>query len=369
MVLWTRWSVPLGAALALSLIAGRSAADDSADYYCPKAKAKAAADAAVLIWPRVLAQGLHFPSDASSVGPTFSVNMQIRLGLSTSISDFWKGRQLANVAEADCELHETAELLQRVVVGFANQNTVPALRAQRSYLEAHQEEWKKTMDRGRERVSAGAITVLELQDLSRIIASLDRKLEIVRGEVKRAEPELLPNNLGSFKAMVETYVERSMRLEREADRLRAVDPWSVKVNGGIIPVPGETPTWYGSVDLSYSLGGISEQRNRARYLRARDDELRSARYELPARVEALRATVREQIAQAQRELKVVESEIVSMESTENALRGSEATRAENGRVLLTVQRLVLESDRIFLTTLVASLRTALEESDEPVSDR
>lgn len=340
-------------------------AEDSQSPYCRKVRAKIDEEAASLIWPRVVAQAIHFPSDTYSVGPTISHNVQVRVGMSASLTDAWRALRLGDVADADCELHEAAEPLDRLVRELVNEKTVPPLRYQQAYLESRQEQWRALTAQGRQRLKAGAITVLELQDLLRIVSALDRKLEVVRGEVNRSQSRLSKTDRqdtrGSLKAITEAYVERAMKLERELGKVRALDPWSVRLSGGAIPAPDQrTPQWYGALELSYSLGGISQGRSRDRYLEAREAEIHSARYELPAQVEKLREGVRAQISQAEGELHVVRRELDSIVDAEKLLDGSEASRGDYGRAVLNVQRLSLESDRIFLTSLVGSLREIVE---------
>src|SRR5690242_10656934 len=98
-------------ALAVStfVISASARADESA--YCRKVRARATADEALLVAPRVTAEGIKAPSPLQAGGkldpasPTSGY--QVRVGASFSPLNFYKGLRVKEVGEADCEQHET----------------------------------------------------------------------------------------------------------------------------------------------------------------------------------------------------------------------------------------------------------------------
>jgi hypothetical protein len=357
----------LGLTLAVVLFAPglRAVADEPA--YCVKVRARATADAALLIAPRVQAEGIRFPYAISpiDVGPGTDSRFQLRFGLSFSPLDAWRGVRVQSAAEADCELHKVSERLRERVLEAPRERALPALKAQLTYLEAHRAEWQKLLSRAGERLKAGVLTALELQEVRRLVGLLERKRELVRGEAARVALHAPREPGPSLSELSRQYVDRSVQLEREAAGIRAFDAWGVKLRGGIIPLPGQPIDWFGLVEVSYSLGAFWHGSNEARYLEARGAELREARYELPQRAAELRELTRAEAEQARLELEAVESDLSSITATEALLRDSDAPNAHQARALLSLERYLVEADQIFLRTLTEALGQVLASAESP----
>lgn len=354
MIGWAR-----GAAPALALLASASAwaapADDSP--YCRKVRARASEEAALLVWPRALFEGLRFPSgDPGAFGPTVAGNFQVRLGVSFSPTDAYRGLQLSHAADADCASQGASVLLQEFVVGAVDDASLPALRAQAAYLGDRQPEWQQILARAADRREAGVVTVLELQQIRRLVGALERKLEVVRGEQRRIEARGRDAAAGDVTALADKYTEHALRLEEESNRLLSLEAFRVRLTGGVIPSSSRVD-WNAYVEVSYSPGGLFQQRAAARDLDARRDELRGARYELPGRAAEVRVALLAEADRAKRELQVVERELSANGATLTALEKSGAPRSEYARATLEVEQLSLEADRIYLAALAESLAT------------
>src|SRR5437773_992437 len=96
------------------LAAGSAHANESA--YCHKVEARAASDAALLMWPHLFIQGIRFPRSAQiDVGPTAGKGYQARVGLTYSLLDIYKGARVLRIGDADCKQHEASADLEDIV--------------------------------------------------------------------------------------------------------------------------------------------------------------------------------------------------------------------------------------------------------------
>jgi hypothetical protein len=338
-----------------ALLPRGAVADESS--YCRKVRARAGEDAALLMWPKVFAEGDRFPSGTNQ-GPTLSSGLQPRIGLIFSPTDLYRGVKVEQVADEDCELHGVKVALQEWVSTAASNATLPALEAQVAYLDAHQSEWQESLSLERERREAGYTTLVELENLRRIVGVLERKLESQRSEQRRLEAQVrevsrTASRATKDNALVEEVGIRSRAVESGASSLLGLGAFQVRMLGGVIPTLDKTD-WYARVDLTFDLGSFAFAKERARYRMASDDEMRHASYELPARAALVEEGLRLQKTNARRELKVVESELAAINATRTALQGSRTVVASCELANLAAERMLLESDQVFLSTLIGT---------------
>jgi hypothetical protein len=355
--------LPMAAAVAVALVAApagatASSAEDSA--YCRKVRAQADSDAALLKWPRAVVDGLRFPSsNRIDLGPTVGNNFQTRIGLAFSPIDFYRGVLVERTGQADCEEHETAIHLEEMLTQVVDGPRLSALRAQAAFLEAHRAEWRALVGKAMERFQVRVITGVELHEVRRLADAVERKVEEVRGEAERLEARE-PESPASLTALSDEYLKRADALDSAVARARAVDGWTFKVTGGVIPLPGQNNIdWYGLAELSYGLGDVVRARAIRRALDARADEVRHAPYALPARLARVQREAEAILNQARRELKVVEAELSEANATGQLLENAEAPGAAHARDTLALERLTTEADRVFLRALVDALSSTL----------
>jgi hypothetical protein len=361
-----RTALHLSAALAMWLVAGsldgRAQAQDSA--YCRKTRARARGDAALLIWPRIVAEAIRFPASGRvDIGLTVGDNIQARLAGVVAPLDIYRGARLGAVADADCARHESGEQLRELFAQGMNQEMLRAFRAQADYLQSRRSVWAEIQHRAHERLQAGLITVSELHELRRFVAALDRKLELVSSQASRLEVQTRAVEAAAWPALLDAYMQRSMRLEREMATLRSLDPWALKLSAGVIPLPGQPLDWYGFLEVGYSLGGIARGQHEAEYLEARRQELKAARYELPGRAQELRRSIDAEIDNAQRELRSLAVELGSIAATRAALEVADVPAAEHARAMLAAEEMFIEADRVFLRALVQALVSLRAKTD------
>jgi len=348
------------AALTFACAVVRAEAQESA--YCATVRGRADVASAPLLWPRVVLEGLRFPlTDGVVTGPTLGNGFQARAGLSWSPTDLYRGIVLSRAARADCELHEVLEPLRAQVEQGGNPATLRALRAQRVYLESHRSEWQQILARSRDRLAAGLITVLDVEELRRLVGTLERKLEAVRGDEAALGATLYAEPSRSTSTLADAFVDRAVQLERESSHLAGVDAFRIGLTAGVIPAPNKPIAWFGVVEVSFSLGAVGKGSRADETAEAREWEVRTAKYELPARAARSRALMRAQAAKARSELQVIDGERSSIASTLRALDGSNAPDAERARAYLETEQISLESDRVFLTTLVGSMSPLVED--------
>ncbi len=363
----TRWRGAGRVALAAAAIAavGQVRADEDAAY-CARVRARASEDAAVLLAPRVFAEGFRLPSYAADVGPTVGDGYQVRVGLALSPLDMLRATGEERVAGADCRLHAATARLERIVES-PDRALLPALRAEAAVLESHRADWTRLMAKDQEALRAGAVTLVDLDQLRRAVSALERRLEDVRGQadrLARAAEDDAP--LAQLAASVG---ERSMELERESSRLRALDAFQLRVSGGAIPWSGSATDpqrrveWFARVELSYSLGAPWRSARASEYLAARRDELATAPHEWPARAAALREDLRIQLASAERQRHLLEADAASIRATTTALDRGSIPAADHERASLAVEAYLVEGDLAFVSKLTETLSAMVGEPD------
>ncbi len=344
------------------LLPAKAAADS--ETYCRKVRARAAADAAVRIAPDVVAQVIRFPSDgrtdlASGTQPTHAI--QLRGGLSFSPVEALRGLRTMRVAEADCRQHDSAETLDQVLSDDTAAAELPAHRAQAEYLSRHQPEWRAIVAKADDRRKAGMITIMEFHELRRLTAELERKTAQEEGEVQRLLASEPQHRSGKLAALSKNYLEATDEFERQSSKLRSLDPWSFKITGGAVPYQTRQVNWFGFAELTYSLGGLVQSSQENRYLKARAEELRQARYEIPKRLALLEQQMNAQMTRSKRELEVVDSELSFIQKTRDALEGYDAPDVIHARATLAIERFSVESDAVYLRTLIQGLTSLLEQ--------
>lgn len=344
----------------ISLLALSTSAAAAETPYCRKVTARAASDAALLLWPRLNIDGFRFPStgqlDTVTTGP--AGGYQLRAGLSYSAIDLVRGVQTLNVGRADCEQHEVGVSVQEVVAHGLDVARLAALRQQQAYLDEQRAHWQALLAKAEERLAAHAVTLVDVETVRGSAEELEHKWAQVQGEVQQLQARTRGLGDAPLDTLARNYVERAMRLEREVSRLRSLDAWQVRVSAGVVPLNGVD--WYGMAELSVNLGVFMREHHERRYLDARRDELQKARYEVDTQIDDFRGQARAQLAQARQELVLVERELKLINDSRRALERSEAPGVAHARDALALHAFSLESDRAFLRGLVVPLSAFVE---------
>ena len=339
--------------------------------YCKQVRARAASDAGNLMTPRVIIQGLHFADAENLAGPISANGYQVRTGLSFSPVDFYKGRGVLRAGDADCKRHEASLELDDVLGHGAEVARLAALLEQGEFLRTRTEDWRGLAGRAAARLSQRIITVVEFTSVQRSIDTLEHKLVQVEGEAEQLKARqlrvagMLPalGALGAGKAVAEVsaavpdlasaYFRESMRFERETSGVRQLDDWKLQVTGGVIPL--NPVDWYGTLELSFSLGALVRGQQEQRYMEGRSEDLRYARDGVETRLAQFRAQTAATLEQARRDLGLVDHSLEVLRATRLALEQSEAESAAQARDLIAIEQVSVESDSVFLRSFVGAL--------------
>lgn len=366
----------VSASLAVGFRADRAAAQDTP--YCRQVRARAASDADLLMSPRVLIQGIRYAGgqDLLDSGPTLGSGYQLRTGVAFSPLDFYKGQGLLRVGDADCQRHEAGEQLEDVLTHGPDLLRLSALQDQERFLTSHRDEWKDLTKSAEARLARRIITVVEFTDVQRFVGSLERKFAQIQGEIGqlqsrtrlgsrltgRAHADATPLGSapkGKLTALAQRYFEDSVRFEQETSQVRQLDDWKFQVTGGVIPLA--PVDWFGSMELSFNLGGLVRPTHEQAYVEARADELRFARDGVATRIEQFQRANNAALEQARRDLDLVQHSLEVIVATRSALAASEAESVAQARDMLGIEQLSIESDAVFLRALVDGLTSLVAQ--------
>jgi hypothetical protein len=343
--------------------------------YCKQVRARAASDADYLMTPRVIVQGLHFPhgSELADSGPVLGSGYQLRTGLTFSPVDFYKGRGVVRAGDADCKRHEAGVALDDALGHSTESARLSALLQQGEFLRGHTEDWRNISARAAARLSQRIITVVDFNSVQRSIDTLEHKLVQVEGEAEQLKARqlrvsgMLPSGkaLGSAPAadtppvpdLASEYFRQSMRYERETSGVRQMDDWKLQITGGVIPL--YPVDWYGTVELSFSLGALVRGQHEERYIEGRSEDLRYARDGVETRLAQFRAQTSAALEQARRDLGLVDHSLEVLRATRLALEQSESESAAQARDLISIEQVSVESDSVFLRSFVGALETLM----------
>jgi hypothetical protein len=370
--------------------------------YCKQVRARAQSDADLLMMPRVLLQGIRFPEGAQQFdsGPTTPEGYQLRAGFSFSPVDFYKGRATLDVGAAECARHEAELELDAVLTRGTDDARLGALREQGLFLRAKSADWRALQARAAARLEQRIITVVEFTNVQHFVDALERKLVQVEGDARQLDaralrtrpqplpfsdppssnlplgaqpPSLVPSGAApagglaapnppspTLPALAGRYLDASLRYEREVSWLRRLDEWRLQMTGGIIP---QTPSdWYGTIELSFNLGGLVRGSHEDEYVEARAETLARASDGIDLRLRQFREEVAALLGQAERDLGVVEHSLEVLRATRTVLGSSEAEGVAQAREILTIEQFSVESDSVFLRALVRALQTLAERA-------
>lgn len=347
------------AAFAVLAFGGPARAEDSA--YCKKVRARAAGDAALMFAPTLQAQGIRFPATgAIDTGVTSGSGYQIRGALSWSPLDFYKGFRVMKLGEADCQRQESVVTAQELLVIGSDYGKLPAYRRQAAFLDARRSTWEAIVARSDERLEAHVTSLVEANEIRSRATELERRRAQVGGEIARLEARGIDSRRMMTSQLAAAVEASTMRFEREASHVRSLDAWDFRVTGGVVPSASPVD-YYGVAQVGFNFGAFTRNASETRYLDARAEELRKARYEVREQLRVFRDVVRSTREATARELDLVNkrsSDLIAMRGT---LARSEAPSAAHALAIVDLHILSIEADRIQLTALIDELKS-LEES-------
>ncbi len=338
-----------------------SARAEGTSPYCEKVRARASADASLMFAPTVQAQGVRYPRNgAIDSSTTVGQGYQFRTAVSWSPLDFYKGFKVLEVGRADCEQHEATVTAQQVLMLGVDAARLPALRQASTYLSGQKGRWEEIITKNDERLAEHVTSLLDANEVRARGGELEKKAAMVDGDIGRLEAVGIDVYRGMLSSLMTSIESKAMDFERKASHVRSLEPWTFSVTGGV--VPQERPVdYFGIVQVGFNLGAFSRNSADARYLDARAEELRKARYEVIDQLRRFKAQVKVTNTQSKRELEVVNRRIAALRSARDTLATSEASGAPHALAIVDLDMILAEADRVYLTALVAEL-SKMEEN-------
>jgi len=339
-------------------------AEDTA--YCRKVRARSASEAALLIGPTLRVEGVKLPTSQSVVldptlgtpvpGPTSGNEYQLRASISISPLYMYKGLRVLGVGDADCEQHVPAATAMAILAQERDYGRLPALKKQADFLAAKRASWEALKVTSEQRLHANVTTLQQTEDVRARTEALERQRGLVDSEARRVELLGGKPYSGSLTELAHSVDERAMDYERKASNVRKLDAWDLRVTGGYIPpwFGSSKSDTYGILALSYNIGGAWQHASETRYLEARQDELKESN-ELSARLATFRHELENELARSQRELNLVESRMTVLTASREALSSADALKASHALLLVDLELIGAESERIYLAELVGQI--------------
>lgn len=363
----------LAGLLALTAVSRSASAEEPAT--CKKVRARAAADAAVLMSPTALAQGIKFPENRmTDAGATVASRSQyqVRIGLSMSPIDVYKGLQIEQAAEADCEQQRAREAALDVLGAGTDAARLPALRKAIAFLDEHESERAQIVEKTDERLAAQVITLVDAADVQKRVSALRRMRAQLAGEARRLEqhlPASVRARLESGRAPGEAPLAQlvanadgaAMKYEQQVAHVRSLEPWTVQVMGGIVPQDAPLD-WYGMVTLGFNFGAFGRNANESKYLAAREDELRTSRDEVADKARLLGGDVAETARATRDELAATDEQASRLATGRAALEKAAAPAALHTLAVLTLEQELVDAERVLLKVFAEELGR-MEESN------
>lgn len=343
------------ACVGVMAVAAPASAEEAASPYCRKVRARASGDAALLFAPTVQAQGIKFPNNGTvDSGVTTGAGYQFRAAVTFSPLDFYKGFRVKSVGEADCQQHEDIISTREILMQGSDYGRLPALRKQVEFLDGHRADFDALSAKTEERVAAHVASLRDSAEVRSRVAALLRSREQSQGDAERLESRGVAMFHGSLLALVAAAERDAMTFEKEASHVRTLDAWDFRVTGGVIP-QDRPVDYFGMVQVGFNFGSFSRNAQESRYLEARGDELKKARYELRNEVQKFQSLIKTASAQAKRELAIVDQHATMLAKDKASIEGADSTSAAQALAILSLDSILVESERVYLNTLITEL--------------
>jgi|HubBroStandDraft_6_1064221.scaffolds.fasta_scaffold92975_2 hypothetical protein len=294
------------------------------DDYCERVREAGKSTAAVLLGPRVGVQAIKFPAGGDLVlGQTTASETQLRGYTQYSITDAVHGILALKLGEAECRRQRLAQPLEDAIRVATDQGRRLALSREMDFLKENDEVVAGLEREAEARQRAEVGTLQELIEIQTLASAFRAQEAETEDELSRLDASALHEATLPLAQQAADYEKASMDVERLGSRIRQITPWTFSVNGGlaangVIPVD-----WFGTVELSYNLGGLLQSAAEPRLLSARERELQSASYELVYAARVVDAALSESVAHLKRQISVVEKEVDGLRAEETLLEGSD----------------------------------------------
>ena len=337
--------------------------------YCAKVRARAAADAALLIAPTLRAEAIKLPPSLQSSGRVDPVlggaEYQGRAAVQVSPLRAYKGFKVMDAAEHDCAQQSAATQARDLATDAMETARLAALEKQAAFLASKRPEWEAIAARMQERFAARTVTLVDVDDVNAVTEQLARQQIQLAGEIAKLRASTASGAARPKVAALRSQVAKSSRrFEESASHIRSLDAWDFTVTAGVVPpiFAGNASTGvYGVAVLSYDLGGPWHTAAEGRYLDARDQEIRAARSSVLKQLDTMLAVARAVRTQVEGELGVLDRRKTAVTKSRATVEDSESSAAFRQIAVFDLALLEIESERVFLKELAVEL-AHLEEN-------
>jgi hypothetical protein len=327
------------------------------DDYCERVREAATSSAAVLLGPRVGVQGIKFPAGGDlALGQTTASESQFRGYTQYSFTDAYHGILALKLGDAECRRQRLAQPLEDAIRVAMDQGRRDALSRELQFLRDN-EELVAGLERDAEaRQRAEVATVEELIEIQTLASAFRTQEADTEDALARLEASALHEPTLPLSGQVGAYEHASLEVERLDSRIRQVSPWTFSVSGGVAANTSIPVDWFGTVELSYNLGGFVQGAAEPRLLSARQRELESANYELAYAAGVVDAALSHSVEILKRQISVIEKEIERLRAEQTIFEGSDASGRLPLIAVIKLRLVVVEAQLVYLRALAEQRR-------------
>jgi hypothetical protein len=327
------------------------------DDYCERVREAGKSTAAVLLGPRVAAQAIKFPRGGDILlGQTNAPETQFRGWLQYSLTDAYHGTLSLQLGDADCRRQRLAQPLEDAIRLATDQGRRQALARQLRFLQEN-ERTVVALERDAEaRRQAETSTLGELLEIHTLAAAFRTQESEIEDALARLDAIGLPDPTGPLSPQAEQYERASMEVERLGSRIRQVAPWGLSLTGGLAANTTATVDWFGTLEVSYNLGGLVQAGAESRFLAARERELGSAHYELAHAARAVDEALARSVAWLREQIAAVEAGAGELRTAASVLEASDAPGRLHSLSVVTLRLVAVDAQLVYLRALAERRR-------------
>jgi hypothetical protein len=327
------------------------------DDYCERVREAGKSIAAVLLGPRVGVQAIKFPRGGDlALGQTSASETQLRGYTQYSFTDAVHGILALKLGEAECRRQRLAQPLEDAIRVATDQGRRNALSREVEFLKEN-DEVVAGLERdaeARQRAQVGTLQeLIEIQTLASAFRTQEAETE---DDLSRLDASALHEATLPLSKQATEYQRASMDVERLGSRIRQVSPWTFSISLGLAANSVVPVDWFGTVELSYNLGGLVQTAAEPRILSARERELQSATYELVYAARVIDAALGQSVERLKRQISVVEKEVLGLRAEETLLEGSDAPGRLTLIAVVKLRLLVLQAQLVYSRALAEQRR-------------
>jgi hypothetical protein len=371
----------LVAVLSTGAFSSSASADDSAysqgssdqggrdlplDPYCERVREAANSTASVLLGPRVVVAAIKFPlgGDLQGTGAPTGSLYQMRAYGSWSVTNAYQGLLSLQLGDADCKRQRLAHDVEGAIRLASNQGRKSALLAEVAFLMESEPTISNIADGAEGRRRAGVSTVVELAEIRSLVAALRTTRLEAQAAVGELDATPLPEPVGPIGPDAQEYSRVAMDYERIDSRIRQVAPWGMNVSGGVASSSVAAVDWFGTVEVSYNLGGLGQVPAERALLSARRRELETSSTELEYAARAVDASLKKSVSLLKSQIELLADAEKGIEADLAAVTGAPVPDQMHAAAALKLRWLALRAQLVYLRAL-SDRRRPWEAYHEP----